>query len=106
MKSSVKKADIVNKVAESCDMKKKEAEAVVTCVLDSIVDAVAKGDRVHLSGFGIFDVRVRKAREGINPRSQEPMFIEESYVPTFKAGKSFKEKVAASEKIKDAVEAE
>ncbi len=93
----MKKADLVLKTAEICNMKKKDAEPIVNAVFEAIMDTVASGEKVHISGFGIFDVRERKAREGVNPRSKEPMVIEASYLPTFRAGKSFKEKVAVAD---------
>ena len=58
------------------------------------MDAVAKGDKVTLVGFGSFEARHRKAREGRNPSTGQPMTIPETTVPAFSAGKAFKEMVA------------
>jgi len=62
-------------------------------VLDSVTDAMQKGDQVTLVGFGTFLVRKREARTGRNPRTGEPLEIAASNVPSFKAGKALKDAV-------------
>jgi len=64
-----------------------------TAMLESIVDAVASGDKVTLVGFGTFEARDRQAREGRNPSTGKPIKIPATRVPAFSAGKLFKEKV-------------
>ena len=86
------KAELVAKVAE-IGITKKEASQVVDCVLDCIKDALAKGDKVSLIGFGTFSVRERAAREGRNPRTGETIKIPKKKVPSFKAGKDLKESI-------------
>jgi DNA-binding protein HU-beta len=87
------KADLVGSVAEKTDLTKKDAERVVTAVLDSISGALANGDKVQLVGFGTFEVKARAARMGRNPKTGQEIKIPASKVPTFKAGKGLKETV-------------
>lgn len=70
-----------------------EVAAVLSAVLDSIGDALRKGDKVQLVGFGTFEARKRPARTGRNPRTNEPMEIPAAAVPMFKAGATLKTKV-------------
>ena len=88
------KGELVDKVASKADVTKKEADAVLTAALESIVEAVSEGDKVTLVGFGSFEARDRKAREGRNPKTGDKMEIPATKVPAFSAGKLFKEKVA------------
>ncbi len=87
------KVELVASVAEKVGLSKKDAEKAVAAVLDSVVAAVAKGDKVQLVGFGTFDVRERAARTGRNPRTKETITIAASKQPVFKAGKAFKDAV-------------
>jgi DNA-binding protein HU-beta len=88
------KGELVDTVAAKASVTKKEADAVISAVLEAIMEAVASGDKVTLVGFGSFERRERKAREGRNPKTGEKMTIPETLVPAFSAGKLFKEKVA------------
>ncbi|MGF1512071.1 MAG: HU family DNA-binding protein [Elainellaceae cyanobacterium] len=88
------KGELVDKIAERASVTKKEADAVLTAALDAIMDAVSDNDKVTLVGFGSFEPRERKAREGRNPKTGEAMTIPATRVPAFSAGKLFKEKVA------------
>ncbi|MGB3614461.1 MAG: HU family DNA-binding protein, partial [Elainellaceae cyanobacterium] len=72
----------------------KEADTVLTAALEAIMEAVSDNDKVTLVGFGSFEPRERKAREGRNPKTGEAMTIPATRVPAFSAGKLFKEKVA------------
>ena len=72
----------------------KDAEKAVSAVLDSITEALTKGDKVSLVGFGAFEVKSRNARKGINPRTKEEVMIKASKLPVFKAGKALKDAVA------------
>ena len=87
------KKDLVKAVAEDCGLTIKASESVVDAILNQIVDSVAAGEKVSLPGFGIFDRKERAARTGKNPRTNEPVEIPASTVPTFKAGKNFKQQV-------------
>lgn len=88
------KADLVANVAKQTKLTKKDAEAAVNAVIESIEDALKDGDKVQLIGFGTFEVRSRKERQGRNPRNPgEVIKIPASKAPVFKAGKSLKEAV-------------
>lgn len=88
------KAELVAAVAEKTGSTKKEAEAAVNAIVGSIEEALVAGDKVQLIGFGTFEVRDRKARQGRNPRKPgEVIKIEASKAPVFKAGKALKDAV-------------
>ena len=88
------KAELINSVAATAEVSKKEAEAVITATLDAITAALKEGDKVQLVGFGSFEVKSRAARTGRNPRTKEVVEIPASKVPVFKAGKALKDTVA------------
>lgn len=88
------KGELVDQIAQKAGVTKKQADAVLTASIETIMDAVAEGDKVTLVGFGSFEPRDRKAREGRNPKTGEKMEIPATKVPAFSAGKLFKEKVA------------
>ncbi|MCH5321487.1 MAG: HU family DNA-binding protein [Eubacterium sp.] len=87
------KTELVAAVAAKAELSKKDAEAAVAAVLDSVKDALADGDKVSLVGFGTFAVKTRAAREGINPLTKEAISIPETKVPSFKAGSALKDAV-------------
>ncbi len=87
------KTDLVAAVAAKAEISKKDAEAAVSAVFDAITEALQEGDKVALAGFGTFDVKVRAARAGLNPRTKETIQIPETKVPSFKAGKPLKDAV-------------
>jgi DNA-binding protein HU-beta len=89
----VNKSELVDLVAEKAGMSKKDSETAVKAVLDSITDGLVQGNKVQLVGFGTFEVRQRKAREGRNPATGEKIKINALKVPAFKPGKALKEKV-------------
>jgi DNA-binding protein HU-beta len=95
------KGDLVDKVAERASVPKKHADAVITAIVETIMDEVAKGEKVTLVGFGSFERRDRKAREGRNPKTGEKMEIPATQVPAFSAGKLFKERVAPASSDSD-----
>ena len=82
------KVDLVSAVAKQAELSKKDAGLAVEAVFDAISEALEKGDKVQLIGFGTFDVSERAAREGRNPRTGETMKIAASKAPRFKAGKA------------------
>jgi len=88
------KAELINAVAASADVSKKDAEAVITATLDAVTKALKQGDKVQLVGFGSFEVKKRAERIGRNPKTKESIKIPASKVPTFKAGKALKDVVA------------
>ena len=87
------KTELVAAVAAKAELSKKDAEAAVNAVFDSVKDALAEGDKVSLIGFGTFSVKTRAARTGLNPRTKETIDIPESKVPAFKAGSALKDAV-------------
>lgn len=87
------KTELVAAVAAKAELSKKDAEAAVNAVFDSVKDALAEGDKVSLIGFGTFSVKTRAARTGLNPRTKETIEIPESKVPAFKAGSTLKDAV-------------
>ena len=88
------KVELIASVAEKAGLSKKDAEKAVSAILESVVEAVASGDKVQLVGFGTFEVRNREARTGRNPRTKETIQSPASKQPVFKAGKAFKDEVA------------
>ncbi|EEG76628.1 HU family DNA-binding protein [Dethiobacter alkaliphilus] len=87
------KSELISNVAENAGLTKKDTEKVVNAIFDTIGDALAKGDKVQVIGFGTFDVRERKAREGRNPATGDTITIPAVKVPVFKAGKALKDTV-------------
>jgi len=87
------KAELISSVAEKTMLTKKDAEKAVTAVLDSIVEALSKNDKVQLVGFGTFEIRERAARKGRNPQTGEEINIAAAKVPVFKAGKALRDAV-------------
>ncbi len=87
------KSELISVVAEKTGMTKKDTEKAVNAVFESVTDALAKGEKVQLIGFGTFDLRTRKAREGRNPATGDVIQIPQATVPVFKAGKALKESV-------------
>ena len=88
------KAELISTVAEKSNLTKKDSDKAVSAIIDAITEALVKGDKVSLVGFGTFEVKNRAARKGINPRTKEAMPIPASKLPAFKAGKALKEAVA------------
>lgn len=88
------KSDLVDHVAASTNESRVKVAGVIDALLDSISDALAKGDRVTIPGFGTFRVSSRQARTGRNPRTGESVKIAATTVPAFKAGVGLKEAVA------------
>ena len=88
------KTELIAAVAEKSGMSKKDTEAVVNATVETLTDAMVKGDRVHLSGFGIFETKKRDARVGRNPRTKEAIQIPATTLPVFKASKTLKDAVA------------
>ena len=88
------KAELVAAVSAKTNFTKKDAEAAINALLQSVQEALSKGEKVQLIGFGTFETRNRKAREGRNPRkTEETIKIAASKAPVFKAGKALKDAV-------------
>ncbi len=85
------KTELIAAVAEKAGISKKDADNAVNAVIDSIMETVAKEEKVQLVGFGTFEVRSRNERQGRDPRTNSPITIPASKIPAFKAGKAFKD---------------
>lgn len=89
------KKELVEKVAESTNLTKKETEKALNAFFETVTEAIKKGDKVQLVGFGTFEVSERAERQGRNPRTGETMTVAACKVPKFKPGKAFKDAVNA-----------
>ncbi len=87
------KTELIDAIASAADLPKASAGRALEAVIDSVKDALAKGDQVALVGFGTFSVKHRSARSGRNPQTGATIEIRASNVPSFKAGKALKEAV-------------
>ena len=87
------KTELIAAVAEKTELSKKDAEKAVNALLDTVVEEVAKGEKIQLVGFGTFERSERKEREGCNPQTGAKIPIPASMVPAFKVGKAFKDAV-------------
>lgn len=87
------KSDLIAAMAAKTGSTKKDAEATLNAFVDVVTEALVKGDKVQLVGFGSFEVRKRAARKGRNPQTKEEIKIPASKAPVFKAGKALKELV-------------
>ena len=87
------KSELVAAMAEKSRLTKKDCEAVLDAFVGAIADALKNGDKVQLVGFGAFEVKERAARTARNPKTNEPVAIPATRLPTFKPGKALKETV-------------
>ena len=87
------KADLVNMVSAATGETKTVVSSIVDKTIDTIVDSVVEGKKVSILGFGSFEPRDRSARQGLNPKTGEKIEIPAKRVPTFSAGKLFKDRV-------------
>jgi len=87
----VKKPELVKAIAEKTGLKKKEAESAVKAFVETVEEALKKGDKVTLVGFGTFATRKRAKRTGVNPRTGKKINIPAKTVPYFKPGKKLRE---------------
>ena len=88
------KADLVEAVASDIGLSKADSARALESIISSITSSLQQGEKVSLTGFGTFEVKIRKAREGRNPRTGEKISIEAKRVPAFRAGKELKAAVA------------
>ncbi|QUY46241.1 HU family DNA-binding protein [Acaryochloris marina] len=87
------KGDLVDAIAERSGATKKQADTILSAMTEAIIDSVSSGEKVTLVGFGSFEARDRKARDGRNPQTGKKLKIKATTVPAFSAGKDFKAKV-------------
>lgn len=88
------KTELIAQVAEKTGLSKKDTESIINAAVDTIAATMAQGDKVQLSGFGIFEVKDRQARVGRNPKTKEAIEIPASRQPVFKPSKALKDIVA------------
>jgi integration host factor subunit beta len=87
------KAELVEEVSRVSDLTKKHSEVIVDTVFKSIVDALHRGEKIELRGFGSFRLRRREPRKGRNPKTGDSVSVPEKRVPFFKVGKRLRELV-------------
>jgi integration host factor subunit beta len=88
------KSELIQKIAATNQhLYHRDVERIVNVVFDEIVEALAKGERVELRGFGAFTVKHRAPRTGRNPRTGVPVSVNEKFVPFFKTGKELRERL-------------
>ena len=91
---SMIKSELVQRIAEhNPHLYQRDVENIVNAILDEIVAALARGDRVELRGFGAFSVKHRPARAGRNPRTGAHVPVDQKSVPFFKTGKEMRERL-------------
>ena len=88
------KTELITACAESTGLTKKDTERVLNAAIDAITDALVKGEKDQISGFGIFETKDREARIGRNPHTKETIEIPATRIPGFKASKALKDSVA------------
>jgi DNA-binding protein HU-beta len=98
----VNKAELIDAVAGRGDVSKREVTEIVDAFVEEIKKAVVRGDKVAISGFGIFESQDRKARLGRNPRTGETVQIKATKLPKFRPGAEFKAVVSGAKKISTA----
>lgn len=89
------KTELIDAIAAAADLPKASAGRALDAIVDSVTEALSKGDQVTLVGFGTFAVKHRAAREGRNPQTGQTIQIKASNVPGFKPGKALKDAVNA-----------
>jgi len=88
------RSELIEKIAEeNPHLYQRDVERIVNTIFNSIIEAMAKGDRVELRGFGAFSVKKRDARLGRNPRTGEAVQVDEKHVPFFKTGKLLRDRL-------------
>jgi integration host factor subunit beta len=85
------KAELVDEIARKASLTRKHSEVIVDAVFSSIVEALQRGDKIELRGFGSFRVRHRGSRTGRNPKTGEGVLVPAKKVPYFKPGKELRE---------------
>lgn len=95
---SMIRSELISRIAEdNPDLSLRHVEKIVNTIFDEIVEAMARGDRVELRGFGAFSVKQRDARIGRNPRTGTAVEVDEKHVPFFKTGKLLRDRLNGNE---------
>lgn len=88
------RSELIQKIAdENPHLYQRDVERIVNTIFDEIIEAMARGDRVELRGFGAFSVKRRDARLGRNPRTGESVDVDQKHVPFFKTGKLLRDRL-------------
>ncbi|MEP4198655.1 MAG: integration host factor subunit beta [Aliishimia sp.] len=88
------RSELIQRIAdENPHLYQRDVERIVNTIFDEVTDAMSRGDRVELRGFGAFSVKQREARVGRNPRTGESVEVEEKHVPFFKTGKLLRDRL-------------
>ena len=87
------KSQLIDVIVEKANLSKKDAEAALNASICAITEALKKGDKVQLVGFGSYEVRERAARKGRKPQTKKEITIPATKVPVFKAGKALREEI-------------
>jgi len=103
--STVTKADLVEEVVRVTELGRKESEAIVETIFESIIGALQGGDRIEIRGFGSFRTRQRRGRTGRNPKTGAKVEVPPKRIPFFKPSKELRDLVNQSAKTAPVVEA-
>lgn len=88
------RSELIQRISdENPHLYQRDVERIVNTIFDEVTDAMSRGDRVELRGFGAFSVKKRDARVGRNPRTGESVEVEEKFVPFFKTGKLLRDRL-------------
>ena len=93
------KAELIDAVADKTAVDKKSTGAVVEAMVDTVLRAVASGERVAITGFGVFEKRARAARTARNPRTGVAIRLKKTSVPAFRPGQGFKDVVSGAKRL-------
>jgi len=90
------RSELIQKISdENPHLFQRDVERIVGTIFDEIIEALARGDRVELRGFGAFSVKQRDSRTGRNPRTGESVDVDQKHVPFFKTGKLLRDRLNA-----------
>ena len=88
------RSELIQKISETNPhLFQRDVERIVNTIFEEIIEAMARGDRVELRGFGAFSVKKRDARAGRNPRTGESVSVDQKHVPFFKTGKLLRDRL-------------
>jgi integration host factor subunit beta len=91
------KADLIEEVLKVTELPRKESEIIVETIFDSIIEAIQKGEKIEIRGFGSFRTRQRRGRVGRNPKTGEKVEVPSKRIPFFKPSKELKDFVNSEE---------